>query len=65
MKYIHRFFSFVATRLVMFSVIAALLILAFYLARMNEIKTARIILTGKANGFSEEAIRERVREMYV
>ena len=40
-------------------------ILAFYLARMNEIKTARIILTGKANGFSEEAIRERVREMYV
>ena len=40
-------------------------VLAYYLARMNEIKTARIILTGKANGFSEEAIRERVREMYV
>ena len=40
MKYIHRFFSFVATRLVMFSVIAALLILAFYLA-MN---TANIYL---------------------
>ncbi|MBO6158219.1 MAG: V-type ATPase subunit [Firmicutes bacterium] len=40
-------------------------VLAFYLARMNEIKTVRIILTAKANGFSEEAIRERVREMYV
>ena len=40
MKYIHRFFSFVATRLVMFSIIAALLILAFYLA-MN---TANIYL---------------------
>lgn len=40
MKYIHRFFSFVATRLAMFTVIAALLILAFYLA-MN---TANIYL---------------------
>ena len=40
MKYIHRFFSFVASRLVMFSAIAALLILAFYLA-MN---TANIYL---------------------
>lgn len=40
-------------------------VLAFYLARQNEIKTARIILTGKANAFSDEMIRERVREMYV
>ena len=40
-------------------------IVAFYLARENEIKTVRIILTAKANGFSEDAIRERVREMYV
>lgn len=40
-------------------------IVAFYLARENEIKTARIILTAKENGFSEDAIRERVREMYV
>jgi V/A-type H+-transporting ATPase subunit C len=40
-------------------------VIAFYLARKNEIKTARIILTAKANGFSEEATRERVREMYV
>ncbi|MDO5701884.1 MAG: V-type ATPase subunit [Lachnospiraceae bacterium] len=40
-------------------------IIAYYLARQNEIKTVRIILTGKANEFPEEAIRERVREMYV
>lgn len=40
-------------------------IIAYYLARQNEIKTVRIILTAKANGFSEEATRERVREMYV
>lgn len=40
-------------------------ILAFYLARENEIKTVRIILTAKQNGFKEDAIRERVREMYV
>ena len=39
-------------------------IIAYYLARQNEIKTVRIILTAKANGFSEEATRERVREMY-
>jgi len=40
-------------------------LLAYYLARQNEVKTLRIILTGKANGFSDEMIRERVREMYV
>ncbi len=40
-------------------------ILAYYLARENEIKMARIILTAKANGFSEEVIRERMRVMYV
>ena len=40
-------------------------IVAFYLARENEIRMARIILTAKANGFSEETIRERVRKMYV
>ncbi|SHJ41028.1 V0D/AC39 family V-type ATPase subunit [Hespellia stercorisuis] len=38
---------------------------AYVLARENEIKTIRIILSGKQNGFSDEAIRERVREMYV
>ena len=40
MKYIHRFFSYVARRLVIFTAVAALLILAFYLA-MN---TANIYL---------------------
>ena len=40
-------------------------IVAYYLARENEIRMARIILTAKANGFGEETIRERVRKMYV
>ncbi len=40
-------------------------IVAYYLARQNEIKTVRIILTAKANGFSEDETRERVRMMYV
>lgn len=38
---------------------------AYILARENEIKTVRIILAAKRNQLSEEAIRERVREMYV
>ncbi len=40
-------------------------LVAYVLARENEIKTVRIILTGRQNGLTEEAIRERVREMYV
>ena len=40
-------------------------IVAYYLARENEIRMVRIILTAKANGFSEDVIRERVRKMYV
>ena len=40
-------------------------LVAYLFARQNEIKTVRIILTGKQNGFPEEMIRERVREMYV
>ncbi|MDY5577857.1 MAG: V-type ATPase subunit [Lachnospiraceae bacterium] len=40
-------------------------LVAYILARENEIKTVRIILSGKQNGFSDESIRERVREMYV
>jgi V/A-type H+-transporting ATPase subunit C len=40
-------------------------LVAYVLARESEIKTVRIILTGKQNGFSEESIRERIREMYV
>ena len=38
---------------------------AYILARENEIKTVRIILSGKHNDLPEETIRERVREMYV
>ncbi|GFI10068.1 MAG: V-type ATPase subunit [Lachnospiraceae bacterium] len=40
-------------------------IVAYALARENEIKTVRIILSGKLNGLSDDSIRERVREMYV
>lgn len=38
---------------------------AYILARQNEIKTVRIILSGKRNGLAESVIRERVRETYV
>lgn len=38
---------------------------AYVLARENEIKTVRIILSGKQNDFPDEVIRERIREMYV
>lgn len=38
---------------------------AYILAKENEIKTVRIIYTAKANGFSEEIVKERVREAYV
>lgn len=38
---------------------------AWLLARENEIKTIRILLSGKRNGLSDDAIRERLREMYV
>ncbi len=40
-------------------------VVAYVIARQNEIKTVRVILSGKANGLSIAAIRERVREMYV
>lgn len=40
-------------------------LVAYVLARENEIKTVRIILSGKQNGLSDDSIRERVREMYV
>lgn len=40
-------------------------LVAYLLARENEIKTVRMILTAKLNEFSEEQIRERIREMYV
>jgi len=38
---------------------------AYILARENEIKTVRILLSGKLNNLPEEAIRGRLREMYV
>lgn len=38
---------------------------AYILARENEIKSVRIVLSGKLNHLPEESIRERVREMYV
>lgn len=40
-------------------------LVAYLLARENEIKTVRIILTAKLNELPEEQIRERIREMYV
>lgn len=40
-------------------------VVAYVLARQNEIKTVRIILSGKRNDLPDESIRERVREMYV
>ncbi|NBK17369.1 V-type ATPase subunit [Anaerotruncus sp. 1XD42-93] len=38
---------------------------AYILGRENEIKSVRIILSGKLNQLSDQSIRERVREMYV
>lgn len=40
-------------------------LVAYVLAKENEIKTVRIILTARLNGLEEEQIRERIREMYV
>jgi len=38
---------------------------AYILGRENEIKSVRILLSGKLNDFPENSIRERLREMYV
>jgi V/A-type H+-transporting ATPase subunit C len=38
---------------------------AYILARQNEIKCVRMVLSGKLNGLPEQMIRERLREMYV
>ncbi len=40
-------------------------LVAYVLARENEIKTVGIILSGKRNGLSDDSIRERIRVMYV
>lgn len=38
---------------------------AYYLAREAEVKSVRILLSGKRNGLAPEAIRERMRNLYV
>lgn len=38
---------------------------AYLLAKQNEIKCARMVLSGKLNSLPETTIRERMREMYV
>lgn len=38
---------------------------AYILARENEIKNVRILISGKRNNLREESIRERLRELYV
>lgn len=40
-------------------------IIAYILARQNEIRCVRIILSGKLNGIDNSIIRERLRDMYV
>ncbi len=39
-------------------------IAAYVLARENEIKSVRIILSGKLNDLPQDAIRERIRQTY-
>lgn len=38
-------------------------VIAYVIARQNEIKTVRIILSAKQSGLPEESVRERVREI--
>lgn len=40
-------------------------VLAFYYAKQAELKCVRIIIGGKQNGLSDDALRERVRALYV
>ncbi|MEG1427053.1 MAG: V-type ATPase subunit [Oscillospiraceae bacterium] len=40
-------------------------LMAYVLARQNEINTVRILLSGKLNGLDSSIIRERLRDMYV
>lgn len=40
-------------------------IVAFIIARQNEIKAVRMILSAKVNGLSDDTIKERLRGMYV
>lgn len=38
---------------------------AYLLAKENEIKCARVVLSGKRNGMPDDTVRERLRELYV
>lgn len=40
-------------------------IVAYIIARQNEIKAVRMILSAKISGLSEQTIKERLRDMYV
>lgn len=40
-------------------------LIAYIIARENEIKAVRIILSGKLNALADETIKERLRDMYV
>lgn len=40
-------------------------VIAYVIARQNEIRMVRLILAGKKHGLPDEMIRERLREMYV
>ncbi len=40
-------------------------LLAFVIARQNEMNAVKIILSGKLNALSDDMIRERLRDMYV
>ncbi|MDK2799758.1 MAG: V/A-type H+/Na+-transporting ATPase subunit [Clostridiales bacterium] len=40
-------------------------LVAYLMAKENEIKIVRIIMVGKINNISNEIIRERLREAYV
>lgn len=40
-------------------------IIAYILARENEIKTVRILTVAKRNGFMQEEVKKRMRDMYV
>ncbi len=54
-----------AARQQKFNSFTAAPVIAYYLARKNEFKTVRIILSGKQNGLSEKNIKDRLRDMYV
>ena len=40
-------------------------VVAYIIARQNEIKAVRMILSAKINDLSEDMIKERLRDMYV